>query len=104
MTEIVKPQPAVFDVASTFHQDTNGLVLEHRQEIHDEFLAQLRGMKADSGSVREKEFMHVASIPVVIHEKWLREGYDCTKEPVRETVKKLRNEQMDAFIVTNKSI
>ncbi len=102
--ELVRPQPPVLDVGGKFHEDSAGLVIEHAQEIPAEFISKLRGMKADSGSVREKEFMHVASIPVVIVEKWLREGYDVHKEPVRETVKKLRNEQLDAFIVTNKRV
>lgn len=102
--DLIKPQPRVLDVGSKFHEDGDGLVLEHAQEIPAEFISQLRGIKADSGSVREKEFMHVASIPVVIHEKWLREGYDCTKEDIKETVKRLRMEQLDAFIVTNKRI
>lgn len=98
-------QPAVHDVGGKFHEDGNGLVIEHAQEIPAEFISQLRGMKADSGSVREKEFMHVAAIPVVIHELWLRrDNYDCTKEDVRETVKKLKAEQLDGFIVTNKRI
>lgn len=90
--------------SSAFHEDADKLVLEKKQEIPDEFLSQLRGIKQDSTDQRENEFMHVASIPTLIHEKWLREGYDCTREPVRETVKRLRREQLDAFIVTNKRI
>jgi hypothetical protein len=105
MPELIKPQPAVLDAGVAFHEDpTDGLIIEHVQDIPEEFVSQLRGMKADSGSVREKDFMHVASIPAVLHEKWLREGYDCTKEDIRETVKKLRTEQLDAFIVTNKRV
>lgn len=102
MTELIKPN--VLDVGHKFHSDTSGLLIESAQEIPQSFVSQLRGMKADSGSVREREFMHVASIPVVIHHKWLKEGYDCTKEPIKETVRRLKAEQLDAFIVTSKSL
>lgn len=94
----------ISDIGHKFHSDTSGLLIESVQDIPESFVSQLRGMKADSGSVREKEFMHVASIPVVVHHKWLKEGYDCTKEPIKETVRRLKAEQLDAFIVTNKSI
>jgi hypothetical protein len=103
--ELITPQPAVIDVGSKFHEDGKGLIIEHAQDIPDEFISQLRGMKADSGSVREKEFMHVAAIPVSVHELWMRrDNYDCTKEDIRETVKKLRAEGLDAFLVTNKRV
>lgn len=98
-------QPTLNESASIFRENAlDGLHIEHVQDIPQEFVSQLKGMKADSGSVREKEFMHVASIPEVIHLKWLKEGYDCTKEPIRETVKKLHREGLDAFHVTNKRI
>ena len=102
MTDLIKP--SVYDVGHKFHDDPNGLLLETAQEIPQSFVSMLKGMKADSGSVRENEFMHVASIPVAIHHKWLKEGYDCTTAPIKDTVRRLKQEQLDAFIVTNKSI
>lgn len=94
----------ILDSHTSFHQDTAGVVIEKAQEIPAEFLSQLKGIKEDSGSVREREFMLAASIPVIVHEKWLREGYDCTREPVRETLKRLREQGLDAFITTNKRV
>lgn len=95
----------IIDVHHDFHDDTSGLIIEKHQEIPEEFLSQLKGIKADSGSVREKNFMHVAAVPVAVHELWMkRDGYDCTREPIRETVRRLRKEQLDDFILTNKRI
>lgn len=95
----------LFDVQNTLHHDTNNLIIETRQEIPDDFISMLKGIKADSGSVREGNFMLVASIPAAVHELWLkRDGYDCTKEDVRESVKKLHHEGLDAFVVTNKRV
>ncbi len=97
----------LIEATTAFHEDPAAprtLIIDQQQEIPDDFISELKRQKADSTSVREGEFMHVASIPVLVHEKWLREGYDCTKEPYRETLKKLRNEHLDAFIVTSKRI
>lgn len=98
----------LLDVGSKFHSDHESgkekLVIEHAQEIPESFVAMLRQMKMDSGSVREKDFMHVASVPAIIWFKYLREGYDIFKEDVRETCKRLIRDGMDSFVVTNKRI
>jgi hypothetical protein len=102
----MKPQPYVSDVDAVFHEDrTDGLIIEKRQDISDDFLSQLRGIKADSADQRERNFMHVAAVPVSVHELWMeRDNYDCTKEDIRTTVKKLKAEGLDAFVVTNKRV
>jgi hypothetical protein len=99
-------QPNVIEVTPSIHEDrTDGLIIAKRQEIPDEFISQLRGMKADSMGQREDNFMHVAAIPAFVHELWLsRDNYDCTKEDIRTSVKKLRAEGLDDFIVTNKRV
>ena len=98
----------LLDVGSRFHDDHESgkakLIMETSQEIPESFVAMLRAMKADSGSVKEREFMHVASVPAVIWFKYLREGYDIFKEDVRETCKRLVKDGLDSFVVTNKRI
>jgi hypothetical protein len=74
------------------------------QFIPPEYLNQLKAEKEDSMAQREGEFMRVASIPVAVHEQWLREGFDMMKEPAKATIKRLRDQQLDAFITTNKSV
>lgn len=94
------------DVGQQFHDGMHneGVVIEHAQEIPDTFVSMLRQMKADSAAQREKEFMHVGSIPVIFVEKYLREGFNIFQEPVRETCKRLLRDGLDAFVVTNKKI
>lgn len=97
----------LIEATTDFHEDRSApgtLIIDQRQEVPDDFLSDLKKQKIDSDHVREKEFMHVASIPVLIHEKWVKEGFDCTKEPIRETVKRLHAQGLDAFLVTNKRI
>lgn len=105
---LANPDIRVYDVGDKFHSDHESgkekVVIEHAQEIPDSFVSMLRQMKADSGSVREKEFMHVASIPAIIWFKYLREGFDIFKEPVRETCKRLVRDGLDSFVVTNKRV
>lgn len=97
----------IIDTAVDFHEvrsEPGKLIFDYKQDIPADFISELKKTKASSTDEREGEFMHVAAIPVVVHEKWLREGFDCTKAPIKETVKKLRAEGLDAFLVTNKRI
>jgi hypothetical protein len=99
--------PNIIDTHVDFHEvrsEPGKLVFDYKQDIPDDFLSVLNKTKVESTAERAGEFMHVAAIPVVVHEKWLREGFDCTKAPIRETLKKLRNEHLDDFIVTNKRV
>ena len=99
--------PHIIDTHVDFHEvrsEPGKLVFDYKQDIPDDFLSVLNETKVESTNAREGEFMHVAAIPVVVHEKWLREGFDCTKAPIKETVKKLKAEHLDAFLVTNKRV
>lgn len=89
---------------TSFHDDANGLVISKAQEISDDFLARMRAIKADSTDQREGDFMLACSVPTIIHEAWLKEGYDMTREPARNTIKRLREKGLDAFIATNKRV
>jgi hypothetical protein len=48
--------------------------------------------------------MHVASIPVCLVDKWMREGYDVYQEPIRKSVAKLKHENLEYFLATAKEI
>jgi hypothetical protein len=94
----------LLDSYTEFDDTADGLLIKRAQEIPDDFISNLKKQKVESANRREGNFMHVASIPVIIHEKWLKDGFDCTREPYKETLKRLRNEGLDAFIVTNKRV
>lgn len=92
------------DIGSSFKENAEGLYIEHAQEIPVSFVSMLRAMKQDSGSLREKEFMHVGCIPTVFVEMYLRQGFNVFNQPVKETCKRLVKDGLDAFVVTNKRI
>lgn len=94
------------EVQHSIHEDpTDGLFLTRTQEIPDDFMSMLRGIREDSTEQRENNFMLCASVPEEVANLWLlRDNYDITKEDIRTTLKKLRAEGLDAFITTNKRV
>lgn len=87
-----------------FDENTEGLVIERYQEIPQGFIDSLRRVRADSRSHREGELMRVASIPVSVVDKWKREGFDFDNATAHQIVAKLKNENLDAFITTDKQV
>jgi hypothetical protein len=97
----------IIDSDYVFHDgETYGkqLVIEHKQEIPESFLDTLKAKRFASQGAPMGDFHHVASIPTVIYEEWLRQGYDAQKEPLAKTVAKLKAEHLDAFLTTDKRI
>lgn len=92
------------DAKVDFHENSEGLVIEKYQEIPQEYVDGLRAEKANSKSVREGEYMRAASIPVVVVEKWISEGFDFWNASAKEILAKLRMENLDYFITTEKQV
>jgi hypothetical protein len=90
------------NVSVTSH--TDGHIIETHQNIPDRFLKDLEEKRLASHNVREREYMHVASIPVCLVDKWMREGYDVYQEPIRKSVAKLKHENLEYFLATAKEI
>ena len=93
-----------YDSDYTIDENTDGLVIQRYQEIPQQFLDSLKQKREASKETRENNYMHVASIPVEIVEKWVREGFDFHNESAKNIVAKLKNENLDAFLVTNKAV
>lgn len=93
----------ILDVSWDMDDHDDGLLVTKKQEISDQFLQDLADARLASKD-RAGEYHHVASIPVVVVEKWLREGFDIWRETPQAILKKLRNENLEAFIATNKRI
>jgi hypothetical protein len=98
--------PKLDGVKTEFEADAGGLVLKKSQEIPQSLLDSIKAKRDDSINHREGEFMHVASIPAVIAEKWMREGFNILDPNVngKEIVRRLRAENLDAFLTTEKSL
>jgi len=96
--------PTIIDTSVDFHDSADGLLIQHHQEIPQSFLDQLKEARNGSAGRPMRDFERVASIPVSVYEKWLREGYDAQKEPVSKTLAKMRIEGLEYFITTEKRI
>jgi hypothetical protein len=102
MTNKVKMEGVQHD----FHVDSGGLYNKRSQEIPQSFLDSLREQRINSTNQVEGDYMRVASIPTVIVEKWMREGFNIFDQNVdgKDIIKRLKAEGLDAFLTTEKSI
>ena len=88
-------------------EDDHNFVRKHTQHIPQWHLDNLREQRNNSTGRREGDFMRVASIPTSVVEKWMREGFDILSDKNitgQEIVKRLKAENLDAFLTTDKSI
>lgn len=95
------------DVEWQMGEDVGGLHVRKDQEITSDFLDDLKDRRFASSQVREKEYMHVASIPVVVIEKWMREGFDILSDKNithADIVDRLKRDGLDGFLATNKRV
>jgi hypothetical protein len=99
-TELINP-----DI--TFEDDTdNALVVKKEQAIPQSFLDRLKDSRDESANNRMGDYHRVASIPTVVVEKWMREGFNIWDKNVtaKEIVARLKLENLDAFLTTTKNI
>jgi len=87
-----------------FIQDNDRVMREHSQKISQAFLDDLKDTRNQTSSVPSGEFLRVASIPTGVVEKWLREGFNVWEASGKEIVKRLKNENLDYFLATDKRI
>jgi hypothetical protein len=87
-----------------FIQDNDRVMREHSQKISQAFLDDLKDTRNQTSNVPSGEFLRVASIPTGVVEKWLREGFNVWEASGKEIVKRLKNENLDYFLATDKRI
>lgn len=73
------------------------------QEIPDWHMQSLADAREDSNRP-SREYHRVASIPAVLVDTWLRQGFDVYRESARAIVARLQREDLNAFVTTNKRI
>ena len=93
-------------VNNDFSEEADSLVRTDSQHISQSFLDDLKDKRNESTNQVEGEFQHVASIPVIFVEKWKKEGFDIMagKVPFKDIIKKLKEENLEGFMATDKSI
>lgn len=99
----------LFDQLVSFDEDHHSgkqdtLIIKREQEIPDEYVSGLKREKIDTLHTPTGDLYRVASIPVVIVDKWAREGFYLQEHTAQEILARLRKDQMDAFITTTKRI
>lgn len=88
----------------SYLQDGDRVVRKTDQAIPQSFLSDLKHQREDSVRNNMGDYQSVAKVPVAVHEKWKREGFDMFKETPKAILKRLRDENLDAFITTNKRL
>jgi len=102
----LKKQPQVIGIDTDYGCDVDGVFRKHTQEISQSFLDNVAEQRNRSREQRENEFMSVAQIPTIVVEQWMREGFDIFsgEHSAAEIVKRLKRENLDAFLTTEKSV
>lgn len=102
MTKDTKPARKLLGVETEYLQEGDRVTFKNTQNITTAFMDDLKDSRNASDNTLEKEFQRVASIPVAVHEQWLREGFDLYQHSVKEITKRLRDQSLDYFMATNK--
>jgi hypothetical protein len=97
-----KENTVLHNVNTDFIAEHDGLTIKNTQHIDQKWLDGLKDERNNSGKQREKEFMRVASIPTAVVDQWLREGFNIYEVSGKEIVKKLREQNLDYFMTTEK--
>lgn len=80
----------------------NPLIIKTSQDIPDYWLEQQAEKRLRSTQKPAGNWHEACSVPTVVVEKWRREGFDIHTAPVRDILKRLRDENLGAFISSNK--
>ena len=92
----------LIDQQVKFDENAEGLVIERCQAIPDQFLKGLKDERDSNRNSAAGDMHRVASIPVAVVEKWMREGRDFNNASVKEILGWLKAENLDAFITSDK--
>jgi hypothetical protein len=91
-------------VNTQYLQTGNDVYRKHTQDISQAFLDDLKDSRNASKDQHEGEYMRVAAIPVAVVEQWQREGFNIYEATPVEIVKRLKDQNLEAFMATEKSI
>jgi len=101
-----KKQPKLITIDTDYGADVGGVFRKHTQAISDDFLTRIKEQRNESKNRREGEFMSVAQIPTIVVEQWMRDGFDIFsgEHSAAEIVARLKRENLQAFLTTEKSV
>lgn len=79
-------------------------LIKSTQLIPQSFMDNIKSIRDNSISTPTGDLHHVARIPTITIDKWYSEGFDYMKEPIQDVLERLRKENLDGFIATNRRI
>lgn len=93
-------------IDTNFGENADGLFRKHSQNISQAFMDDVRDARNASANEPIGNFQRVASIPTIVIEKWMREGFNIYDPNVngKDIIKRLKAENLDGFLTTDKSI
>lgn len=74
------------------------------QEIPQEFLDKCAQERFASSHGPMGDYHKFASIPVAVVDQWMKDGFDVYREPLKAIVARLKKENLDAFLTSNRSL
>lgn len=92
------------DVNARLGETFDGLHIEHHQEIPISFTDFLAEKRRELAKQRSGELLHVASVPAVFAVKWMNEGLDVYRAPLKEIIRKIKQEGLEDFLATEKAV
>ena len=95
--------PNIIDSGYRIGDNSEGIVIESYQAIPDSFIQDLKNERAANRNSAAGDYHRVASIPVAVADKWIREGRDFDNASVKEIRGWLMAENLDAFITSDKA-
>ena len=95
--------PFLLDAEPDFLDSPDGLIVRKQQLISSNLLNEAHEARADDTG-HYGEFREVASIPTLVVEIWKQQGFDIHEHSAHEIVKRLHQQDLQAFITTTKSV
>ncbi|MGE8142279.1 hypothetical protein ACQKOE_09915 [Novosphingobium sp. NPDC080210] len=96
----------IADAENAVKIDGDKAVFKRTQDLGKHFLSNLAAKRIDTANSRMGDFHHVASIPTVIIEKWMTEGFNIYDKNVtaKDIIKRLQSLDMMGLMATSKRI
>ena len=90
----------------TIGSNADGLFVHEFQDIPEDFMARNRALRDGTAKDASGEFLQFASIPVVVIDQWIREGFNIFDPNInpKDIVARLKRAGLDDFLTTNKRV
>lgn len=96
----------LLDTENEVSFDDDKAVFKRTQNVDDSLLDRIADKRLSTQHSRMGDMHHVASVPTVIVEKWMAEGFNIFDKNVTipEILRRLQSEDMQRLIATSKNI